>query len=247
MKRIKSFKGIILVVVFLFVLPKLHAQVKGKVNRNQFFSTYWQAGLRIGTPVFLGDVKRYRYVPAYDEWRASAGLSVARRLSPVFGVEAVYNLGKLAGSDKYTNQLFESRFHEFSIRTVVHLAEVAGLNENSIPFAFNLIAGAGLTMYNSTLFVRTSRTVMNESGYRKEGVLLLGLNLYIHLSSRVSLRIESVNTGMNSDWMDFKKSGFPFDVYNLTVVGLNVRFRYGAIGSSYYPKRVVRRRFHRGF
>lgn len=247
MNKIKPFIGISIALFFLFTMPTIQAQVKGKVDRNQIFRPYWQVGLRVGTPVFLGDVKRYRYVPASDEWRAAAGISVSRRLIPVLELEATYNFGKLAGSDRYVNQLFESRFHEISLRGLVHLTDVMGLNENSFPVAFNLVAGAGLCIYQSTLFERTSHTLLKKSDHHKEGILLVGLNIDIRLKQNIFLRVESVNTGMHSDWMDFKKSGFPYDVYNLTMIGLNYRFRYGRGGGGYYPKKVVRRRFHRGF
>jgi len=90
----------------------------------------------------------------------------------------------------------------------------------------------GLTNYNTEVYdLSTKQVVQNVGngsgkgigGSTLQGIMTGGLGLDFRLSDKINLNLESANRIMNSDDMDGRVSGFIYDVYNYTSIGLSYK------------------------
>jgi hypothetical protein len=238
-------KNFILIVI-LFVPVLLAAQDKGKFGKTEN-NRFWELSVFTGPSIFMGDIKYYRMVPARDEWRMAYGFSAGRRLSAVFGVKGMLTAGKLAGKQKSGNYRMESRYREMNLSGILYLDNLFGKKRTDRLIQPYLIAGLGLVFYNTDLFTQQPDAKIQNSGNKTEGILLLGLGIDFRINKQWVITAESANRGMQSDHMDLWVSGYPYDVYNITSIGIKFRFGFSSTRSGYYPQEVIHRKTNRGF
>lgn len=244
---LKSRKGYYPLFFILFFLPvRLLAQVSGKIDKNENLQ-YWEVSAFSGPSVFMGDIKYYKFVPAKDEWRLAYGLTAGRRLSALFGVRGNLMAGKLAGKQKNGNYRIESNYNEMSLSGILYLDNLFGEKRTDRQVQPYLLAGIGLIFYHTRLFTQQPDHLVKDSGNKTESLLLIGLGIDFRINGQWSVFAESANRGLNTDYLDLYASGYPYDIYNVTVIGL--KFRFGMAGSAkgYYPERVTKRKFNRAF
>lgn len=238
----------IFVFFFAFVLltKTSEAQVQGKGKRPENSGPAFELTATTGPVVFMGDIKYFRYVPQAEEWRFAAGISAGYRFSALWGVRGNLLTGRMAGKQKKGNHRMENRFHEINLSGILYFDNLFGEKRFDRLFQPYLMAGTGLLFYQTDLFTVQPDQKQESSGKKTEGLLLLGLGIDFHINRQWSVAIESANRGVNTDYLDLRKSGYPYDVYNITLIAIRYRFGF-SVSNTYYPVRVIKRKTNRGF
>jgi OOP family OmpA-OmpF porin len=226
-------KSIILIAFFALVNTTIVAQ---SYNKSSSFKSYWQINASGGTSLFFGDIKQYQFWPVSsneNEWRFAGGLMLNKQISPVFGIRGQVIYGNLAGTRRSMNKYFESNYIEFNLNTTVSIRNIISKYKAKQFWDAYIIVGIGITNYNTELKDLTTKQVLREVGYGNgksfggrtlQGILTGGLGLDFRLSDKWNINLESSNKIMNSDDMDAWVSGFIYDVYNYTSIGISYKF-----------------------
>jgi hypothetical protein len=221
------FLQIIFVGIFLTLSSTLFSQSR----------SYWEFNFNGGTSIFLGDIKQNTILPSGQppsEWRFGGGVQFGRQFSYVFGLRGQFIYSKLAGTRIQWDKNFEADYYETNLNTTINFNNLFGRNKRSDKF-FNiyLIGGIGLIQYNTTVYEISSGKVIHRVGHgygsgikgtTLEGIITLGFGADFRINDNFRITLESANKGMNSDFMDHYESGFKYDIYNYTSIGLSWRF-----------------------
>ena len=222
--------------VFILLVPSGVAKAQ-KVSRANNFKPYWNLNINGGTSLFYGDVKEKSLWPQtysnHTEWRMGAGLMLGRQFTPFFGLRGQALYGQLSGIKTKSNEYFQSDYIELNLNGTFNLNSlIAGYNPDR-KLNIYLLAGVGLTNFNSTLYRLSTAQVISKSGFGHghgiggrtlEGVAIGGMGISYNISHHLSINVESVNHLVNSDAMDLYTKNFKYDVYNYTSVGLSIKF-----------------------
>ena len=232
--------------IFLF-LPCSNIQAQTQTSTAHKNQSYFYLNANFGNSLFLGDLKEKKFWPAsvngHSEWRMGFGLQAGWQISPVFGLRGQTLYGQLAGVSSSSNEYFQSDYFEFNLNGTVSLSNlISGYNADR-KWDVYLLAGIGLTNYNSTLYNLTDDTKLARLGYGSgkglggrtlEGILLGGLGVTYHINDKWSLQFETANRGVNSDAMDFTKTNnAKHDFYHYTSLGVVFRFGKGKSKAHY--------------
>ncbi|PLX12559.1 MAG: hypothetical protein C0598_05750 [Marinilabiliales bacterium] len=194
--------------------------------------------INAGTSLFFGDVKQYQWWPVTNyenEWRGGVSLQLNRQLSPVFGIRGQGLYGKLGGTRRAWNKYFDNSYYEFNINTTVNINNIFSRYKQKRFLNAYLIVGLGLLNYNTYVYQLGTKTKIQTvgggngkgfGGRTLEGSFHGGLGLDIRINDQLSVNLESANRIMNSDMLDGHVSGFKYDVFNYTAVGLAYKFAY---------------------
>lgn len=205
-------------------------------NKNSNPRSYWQINANFGTSLFFGDIKQYKIAPVSNnenEWRFAGGLQLVKQISPVFGIRGQMLIGKVAGTRREWNRYFESNYIEFNLNTTISLRNIIRKYQPKQFWDAYFIIGMGMTNYNTEVYDLSTKKVVQTVGYGNgkgfggrtlQGIMTGGLGLDFRLSSKMNLNLESANRIMNSDMMDGRVSGFKYDVYNYTSIGISFKF-----------------------
>ncbi len=205
---------------------------------NSGFVPYWQAQFNTGTSLFFGDVKQYRWWPVINnenEWRTGISVLGNRQISPVFGVRGQFAYGKLAGTRRAWGKYFDNDYLEFNLNTTINVNNLFSPYRRDRLVNTYVIFGLGLLNYNTYVYQPGSNKLIQTvgggagksfGGRTLEGVLHGGLGIDFRINDRLSINLETANRIMNSDMLDGHVSGFKFDVYNYTAVGLAYKFAF---------------------
>jgi hypothetical protein len=200
------------------------------------WSNDWRITLGGGTSLFFGDIKQYTFYPVFknkSEWRFGTSLLIEKQISPVFSLrgQALYN--HLVGTRRSWDRNFIAENIEFNLNTAIDINNLLGRDRKDRFFTTSLIFGIGLANFNSTLYALSSSSVLATNGFGNgsgiggrtlEGILMAGASFDFRLDDNWSLRLESANRIMNSDYLDLYSSHFKYDVYNYTSVGISYTF-----------------------
>ena len=226
-----------LIVLFFLISTTVTAQSYNKASSNR---SYWQININGGSSLFFGDIKQYRIAPVSNyenEWRFAGGMQLVKQISPVFGIRGQGLYGKVAGTRREWNKYFESNYIEFNLNTTISVRNIIKKYRPNQFWDIYAIIGVGLTNYNTNVYDLTTKKVIQTVGHGSgksfggrtlQGIMAGGLGLDLRLSDNWNLNLESANRIMNSDDMDGRVSGFVYDVYNYTSLGIS----YKLIGTS---------------
>lgn len=196
----------------------------------------WSVNLSGGSSIFFGDIKQYKIVPVSNyenEWRFGGALQLGYQASPVLGLRFQGLYAQLAGTRRPSNRYFESSYIEINLNGTLSLRNIFGSFNPRQMWDVYFILGVGITNYNTELMELSTKKVIRKVGYghgvgfggrTMEGILVGGMGLKIRLSDKWDLNLESANRGMNSDRMDGKESGFKYDIYNYSSLGVTFKF-----------------------
>ena len=231
-----------LIVLFFLISTTVTAQSYNKSSSNR---SYWQININGGTSLFFGDIKQYRIAPVSNyenEWRFAGGMQLVKQISPVFGIRGQGLYGKVAGTRREWNKYFESNYIEFNLNTTISIRNIIRKYRPDQFWDIYAIIGIGLTNYNTEVYDLTTKKVVQTVGHGSgksfggrtlQGIMAGGLGLDLRLSDKWNLNLESANRIMNSDNMDGRVSGFIYDVYNYSSLGISYK-----LGSSSNSKKV---------
>lgn len=231
----KSGKWLLVLLIPLFSITSTYSQ---NFSPNSSFVSHWQLEVDAGSSLFFGDIKQYQWWPVSNyenEWRAAFGIQLKKQISPVFAINGQGVYGQLAGTRRAWSKYFENDYFEFNVNTHINLINIFSHYRNGRIINPFLVFGIGLNSFNTEVYElgtnKLIQSVGNGSGRSfggrtLEGVLLGGLGVDIRLNERWDLTLKSVNRYMNSDILDGYVSQYPYDVYNITSIGIVYKFGY---------------------
>ena len=234
MKRCILCFSIVLVLILLVPTGVVKAQ---KVSKTNNFTPHWNLNVNAGTSLFFGDIKEKKFWPQsfanHTEWRMGGGLMLGRQFTPFFGLRGQALYGQLSGIKTSTDEYFQGDYLEFNLNGTFNLNSLfAGYNPDQKLNVY-LLAGIGLTNYNSKLYRLSTAQVIGERGYgyghgiggrTLEGVAIGGLGVSYKINKHLSVNFETSDHFVNSDAVDLKSKNFKYNFYNYTSVGLSIRF-----------------------
>lgn len=201
------------------------------------FHPHWQIGVGFGTALFFGDVKQNDYKPTFtdkDEIRYGGDFTLGYNFSPVFGLRGTFLYAHVAGENDVITRYFYSDILEYALNLDVNLSNIFSRYRSDRVVDFNLILGVGQAHFNSKTENWATGSV-HKIGYGKgkgidgrtiETILLAGLGLDFRLNNNMTLRLESVLRGMDTDMMDgIEGFRFKYDMYNYT--SLKYIYKFG--------------------
>ncbi len=219
----------LLLVSLVFFSTKSHAQkfIEGSTG---FFDN-WQINANLGTNLFYGDLQQYKYAPYKEDWRIAYGVVFRKQLSPVIGLGFQLLNGKLhgtrfnyAGGDK----MFDADVFEYNLNGTLNLSNLfAGYNPSRV-FSIYGLAGIGFSNWRTKVKDYHTGKLIKSSGYTGNGpgkrtteiVVPFGLGMNLDFNDNFGLNLESTLRPVNSDLLDAWESGFRYDFYNYTSIGL---------------------------
>jgi hypothetical protein len=201
------------------------------------FKPYWTIGLSGGPNLFYGDIKEYSFFPVTNnknEIGYGAGLHFSRQLTPIFGLRLQGLYGQVYGTRRNSDRYFEAEILEGNLCAVFDLGNLIfgyGPNRKVSPYAF---VGMGVSNYKSQLETLSLGTIVSQEGYTGDyelvgtkfiGAMPIGLGFNFRLAHKLSLNLEYSFHVLNTDYLDGTKSGFDYDMYNYTSLGLSYHFK----------------------
>ncbi len=235
---INSKSSVKLLIVTLFVLFLAGNAKSQTFSPNSSFMPHWQVQLNGGTSLFFGDVKQYQWWPVSNyenEWRAGLSLQLKYQISPVFGIRGQSLYGKLGGTRRAWKKYFDNNYFEFNINSTININNIFANYRHNRFFNAYIIVGLGLLNYNTYVYqLGTNNKIQTVGGgagksfggRTLEGVFHGGLGFDLRINDQLSVNLESANRMINSDMLDGHVSGFKYDVFNYTSVGLSYKFGY---------------------
>ncbi len=237
--RLSAYLPILLLILYFGHDSKLMAQ---QFSTTSGFRSYWQIGVNGGTSIFFGDIKQYRVWPETNnenEWRMGVGLYMNKQFTPVIGLRGQGMYGQIAGSRRERNMFFQGDYFEFSLIPHFNINNIfAPYNEERL-LNVNIFIGLGLTNFNTELFDLTTHQSLRKMGHGNgkgingrtlEGIFIGGMGLDFRISERFNVNLETSNRIMNSDRMDGVESGFEYDIYNYSSLGVAYKFGFSKKG-----------------
>lgn len=235
---INSKTSVKLLAVTLFVLFLVNNTKSQSFSPNSSFMPHMQLQLNGGTSLFFGDVKQYTFWPVSNyenEWRGGLSMQLNYQISPVFGIRGQGLYGKLGGTRRAWNKYFDNDYLEFNVNTTININNIFSNYRRDRFFNAYVIIGLGLLNYNTYVYqLGTNKNIQTVGGgagksfggRTLEGVFHGGLGFDLRINDRLSINLESANRIMNSDMLDGHISGFKYDVFNYTSVGLSYKFAF---------------------
>lgn len=213
------------------------------VNHNLYFRKGWTFSANIGPTTTFGDVKENPIFPVSqpkNEWRYGGGVQLIRDFSPVFNIKGQIFYAPVAGIRERANDYFIAELVELNLCFSVNLSNAIRPYHKYQKFFISIFFGNGLAYYNSRLYNLTTNEIISQRGYGQgnglwgriiEGILLAGIEVDYAINPSFGIIFQSANRWMNSDSFDSVESGFPYDFYNITTIGITYKLK----PTFYYP------------
>ncbi len=221
-----------------FILLFLFAVKAQNYQYPEVFSSHWQVTFHGGASLFFGDVKQNIFWPTTyyeNEWRLAGGLNLEYQISPAFaiGLQGLY--GNLSGTKRKWGVYFDNDYFETNLVTNINFNSLFGTPRVNRFFSVYGVLGIGLMQYNTRVKDLESGLVFKTSGEGAgkgidgrtlQGILIYGLGFNFRLNDIWAIHLESANRIINTDLLDGHASGYPYDVYNYTSVGIVYKFGF---------------------
>ena len=233
LKYVLNNKGFFITLLTILLISSSFAQ---SFNKTSYFRPYWQIGVSGGTSLFFGDIKQYQWAPVSNynnEWRAGGSLMLGFQPSAVFGIRGQILIGQLSGTRREWNTYFTTNYFDLTLNTTISLRNIVSSYKPDQFWNAYIILGIGLINYDTEVKDLQTNNVIRKVGFGNgsgingsslDGIISGGLGLDFRLNKNLNINIETSNRIMNSDMLDGRESGFKYDVYNYTSLGISYRF-----------------------
>ncbi len=153
------FNIIKIIVAVLFLLNiSLNANAQKKNKKERPVKNYWSVNGNFGSNLFYGDLGEKENQWAY-------GLSVSKKISPIFNINAQALYGSLKGSSKSIGQYFEADFYEYNLNLQVDLSTLIwGVNPDRT-FSLYGLMGVGMSNWNTERYTIIGDTMVGGNGH----------------------------------------------------------------------------------
>lgn len=218
--------------IIAFLLLQCSTMVYSQQTETGKPASYnWEVGFNLGMLSYLGDVSQPKDPSSLltNSTDFGYGLSLAKQITPLFGVKGNLVLGKLKGKANSSNFTFNSDLVEAMINASVNFSELCwGANRKQLVNVYGLV-GLGVGNFNGSTVNKSTGAIIRSfghhegggiNGYEIDGIGNLGLSVAIKLGSNVNATIESAFKFTSDDKLDGVSGGFKQDVYNYTSFGI---------------------------
>lgn len=228
----KKNQGITLLgLVLVFVIFANNSFAQSRAYR------YWSFGANAGANIFIGDIKRYTYLPSTEdpsEFKIAYGLTVDKKFSPVFGLRGQLLNGQLAGADPVvTEKIFEAKVLEYNLSAVFNLNNLFSSNKKTRKLELFGLAGIGFSNWETDRYLFSDPDVHVDgsgqsagggiSGRTTETVVPFGLEVDYHLNRDWTIKGEYTFHPVYSDLLDMREADFAYDMYNYAALGISYK------------------------
>lgn len=201
-----------------------------QTQSGQVLSNNWQFGLNMGMLGYFGDVSTPKDLSSQLKNSVDFGFggSLSKQISPLFGLKGDLLIGKLKGGNK-TNLAFNSDLIETMINATLNFSELCwGAQHNQLINIYGVL-GVGVSNFNGSTINTSTGAVIRSFGHHKgngiggyeiDGVGNIGLCLDLDLWKNVKATVESAFKFLSGDKLDGVVSGFKYDAYNYTSLGI---------------------------
>ncbi len=216
-------------IVFISVIFLAESAFSQRIQPNRWYLT-----ADGGISVFIGDVKRYNYVPdvkSPSELKPMFSASVGKEISRVFNVRGQFLFGGLSGHKKSANYNFSSSLfgaHALADVNLVYLLTNARYGKNRLNIWASL--GGGYMHWNTTLYydapLNDGTDIMATSN---NGNLSFpgALSFEYMLNNSLSINAQGMLYVIASDEVDAKTGGFKLDMVNYYGLGVTYKINSG--------------------
>ncbi|MFZ4400144.1 MAG: OmpA family protein [Bacteroidales bacterium] len=199
----------------------------------------WSINVNGGASLFWGDVKQYKFYPVtnyQNEWNASYGFILTKKLSQTFELRGQFIKGNFTGTRRPSHAYFNAQYNEYNINATLNLSRLFLGDDPCRRLNIYGIAGLGFIDYRSVKKLLGSDKFVASRGYSAlgtvsekmvtESVIPLGFGIKYKLDSRFEVNLENIWTVVNSDLIDLTKGGFKYDILSYTSVGITYKFNF---------------------
>ncbi|MCF8303632.1 MAG: porin family protein [Bacteroidales bacterium] len=231
----KNHRGnFIIGILIIFLISNGIMQVKGQTPR------YWSFGINAGPNIFIGDIKRFSYLPSTEdpsELKLAYGLTVDKKFTPVFGLRAQFLNGQLSGTDRELDRTFEAKVFEYNLSAVFNFNNLFSATNRTRRLELYGIVGLGFSNFETDQYLYSDQdTHLGGSGHGSgsgiggrtlETTVPFGLELDYHLNRNWTLKGEYTLHPVYSDELDIREADFAYDMYNYVAVGISYKLHTG--------------------
>jgi tetratricopeptide (TPR) repeat protein/opacity protein-like surface antigen len=235
-----TLNAIVLMLAFLMIQGSAYSQETDK-DQNNAFARYWYLTLNGGISQFWGDVQDQNPLEKLSEDKFTGGLTIGHQLSPVFGLRGNAQYGGLYSTLKSSSpqqEMEASTVFDYSLQGTVSLINLLTDYKEDRKLDLYGFAGLGFSNWETEWREKPSGTLLGSHGgvsasngpmeLTTEAVIPFGGGISYKLSDGISLGLEQVWKGVNSDFLDAKTGGFDYDIYTNST--LNLTFNLGQFG-----------------
>mgnify|MGYP006278767959 CR=1 FL=1 len=228
--------------LLLFLVPLVFfgQEQGGKAN----FSKHWYISLNGGISQFWGDIQDQNPIEKLSDDKFMGGVTLGHQLSPVFGLRGNMNYGSMYSSKVDVTPELEadmSTMLDYSLQATVSFVNLFSAYNPDRKFDFYGFTGIGFSNWETELRNKNTGQVLGGNGgsdasngpleLTTEGFIPVGAGISYDLSDALSLGLEQVWNGVNSNIVDAREGGFDYDIYSNTRLNLSLNLNeLGGLG-----------------
>lgn len=227
----------IFTILLLIILP-LFSTGQHLVTVNNKPAYNWNLGINVGTAIPFIDISEPGLLPRSGQKpksiNPSTAVSLGLEFNPLFEVRGEALIAVLSDQSQSRNQYFTATSTEFNAIVLYNLMNHLFPASSIKRIQFKVFGGSGLCFYHSGVYNMLTDETLIERGGKKgfgisnkliEGVIIAGFNIDYRLTGKIKLNLVSGQRWMNADNFDSVISGFPFDSYNITSLGIQIALK----------------------
>ncbi len=231
--------------LFFLILIFSTTILKGQRFGNIHFCDKWYAKTNVGVTMQWGDVQEnanghLKISPAYE-------IGLGKELNTFLSIENNFLIGNIEGYQPSNNRYFKADFFEYNISGLIDISTLSAGFNSERKLKIHGLLGLGLYNYNSILKKISTDSTLSTVGYdinnnkvgrKTELILKTGFNMTIKISEQLALILENTWAFTSSDYLDAYKSGFAYDIYSFTSIGIAYKFNFRKKGNSFQNYRI---------
>ncbi len=239
----RFFKNIILITLLSTFLTKFSF-----AQYNYVFPWYkgWEAGTNIGLNYFYGDVndnksRFWNNTPLsgfyYEQKRIMFDLSFGKNITPYYSIKSHFSFGNLYGSNEKLNMYFKGNILNADIDLYFHYLDYFLKRPENKKFKYYVIAGIGVSNYNSIRKQLNNNVFLGSVGYSNNGlnktqrstdmIFKIGMGVAYNIDKYWMINFESNLNYLSSDNLDaFTSDNTRLEGFGFMSFGLIYKFNF---------------------
>ncbi len=226
-----------LIVLFVFVFLSFYSHVSCQEIKENRLIDNWSLNINGGASLFWGDIRQYKIYPVTNyenEWNASYGILLSKKISSIFEIRGQFIKGSLSGTKRSSTIYFNAEFNEYIINSTLNFIKLFSKHPKDTKLNIYGIGGIGFIDYRSVKKELGSNRYIDSRGYSDKGsikskmtteaVIPFGIGANYKIGSNFEINFENIWTVVNSDDIDLSKGGFKYDILSYTSLGLTYKF-----------------------
>lgn len=246
----------IIVLIFILSISAVSENIaaQGYVEGNRGFFANWRLNANLGPGIFYGDIINTQSTLSLKDIRMSYGGILRKQVSPTFAFGLQLLKGRLHGTRLNfggKDLMFDADYLEYNFNTTVDLFNFFGRSRPDRKFSIYGFAGIGLINWKSdvkdyntgNLFSPPGINENPSKGTQSAIIVPLGMGMKFEFNHKFGLNLEGTVRTANTDYLDDWKSGFKYDMFAYTSVGLF--YNLNALSRDRDPEKVRERYYEK--